>query len=67
MKRHVYALLFLLLAGRLLSAAAAYHENHILFSLPPEREPFTAEECASMQTPDPELNKLILKFNAVRL
>ncbi|MFA7195388.1 MAG: hypothetical protein WC210_06685, partial [Candidatus Neomarinimicrobiota bacterium] len=66
MKRHLYAFLLLLLTGSLLTAAAAYYENHILFSLPPQREPLTAKECASMETPDPELNKLIRKFNAVR-
>jgi hypothetical protein len=50
-----------------LFAEPVHYANHLLFSLPPEREPLTAEECTSMQTPDPQLNKLIKKFNAVKL
>lgn len=64
------SLIFTLLAMILLSSVsltAEHYPNHILFHLTPEMEPLSPEACASMETPDPELNLLIKKFNAIKL
>ncbi|RKY53502.1 MAG: hypothetical protein DRP93_06470, partial [Candidatus Neomarinimicrobiota bacterium] len=68
MKRTDKLLSILLLSVSLLLAAApAYYANKILFSLDKDEDILTAEQCESLQTPYPKLNKLIKKYNVVKI
>ncbi len=67
MKKLCSLLLFLLLAVSMHAAEAAYYDNHILFSLEKEERPLSAEECTSLETPYPQLNAFISKYDVQRI
>ena len=48
-------------------AAPAYYSNRILFSLDANEDLLSKEQMLSLRTPYPELNKLIAKFNVVKI
>ena len=48
-------------------ALPAYYSNSILFSLESREELLTPEQMKKLETPYPELNKLIKKFNVVKI
>ena len=62
------ALLFVsLLMISVLFAAPAYFANRILFSLDASEGLLTEEQMHNLKTPYPELNKLIAKYNVVKI
>ena len=59
--------IFLLSITLLLASAPAYYADKFLFSLDKNEDVLTAEQCKSLQTPYPELNKLIKKFDIIKI
>lgn len=51
----------------LLAATPAYYADKFLFTLDQNEDVLTAEQCENLQTPYPELNKLIKKFNVIKI
>jgi len=51
----------------LLAATPAYYADKFLFSLDKDEEVLTAEQCKSLNTPYPELNKIIKKYDVVKI
>ena len=59
--------ILLLSLSLLMAAAPAYYADKFLFSLDKDQDILTADQLESLQTPYPELNKLIKKFNIIKI
>ncbi|MEA2076542.1 MAG: S8/S53 family peptidase [Candidatus Marinimicrobia bacterium] len=59
--------ILLLSATLLLAVTPVYYADRFLFSLDENEEVLTAEQCKNLNTPYPELNKLIKKFNIIKI
>jgi len=59
--------ILLLSVSLLMAAAPAYYADKFLFSLDKDEEVLTVEQCKSLNTPYPELNKIIKKYNVVKI
>lgn len=67
MKRTLLILTLLVFAVTLYPADAVYYDHHILFSLEKHERPLSAEECKSLETPYPQLNAFIRKYDVQRI
>lgn len=56
-----------LIFASLIAAEPAYYSNQFLFALSPDEQPLTAEQCATLKTPYADLNKMIKKFNVIKI
>ncbi|MCF7832522.1 MAG: S8 family serine peptidase, partial [Candidatus Marinimicrobia bacterium] len=59
--------ILLLSLSLLLAVTPAYYADKFLFSLDQNEEVLTTEQCESLNTPYPQLNKLINKFNVIKI
>ncbi|MCK4531179.1 MAG: S8 family serine peptidase, partial [Candidatus Marinimicrobia bacterium] len=59
--------ILLLSISLLMAAVPAYYADKFLFSLDKDEEVLTAEQCKSLNTPYPELNKIIKKYDVVKI
>ena len=59
--------IFLLSITLLLATMPAYYADKFLFTLDQNEDVLTAEQCKNLQTPYPELNKLIKKFDVIKI
>jgi hypothetical protein len=59
--------ILLLSVSLLMATAPAYYADKFLFSLDKDEEVLTAEQCKSLNTPYPELNKIIKKYDVVKI
>ncbi len=60
-------LILLLSLSLLLASTPAYYADKFLFSLDKNEAVLTAEQCESLNTPYPELNRLIAKYNIIKI
>ncbi len=67
MKKHILILLSLSIFLGVLIASPAYYANRYLFSLESTEPLLTQEQMETLETPYPELNKLIKKFDVVKI
>ena len=66
MKKTILLLCAILIFTGLI-ASPAYYSNRILFSLDAAEKPLTNEQLESMNTPYPDLNKMIAKFGVIKI
>jgi hypothetical protein len=50
-----------------MATAPSYYADKFLFSLDKDEEVLTAEQCKNLNTPYPELNKIIKKYDVVKI
>jgi len=67
MKKHILTFLSLSILLGSLIASPAYYANRYLFSLSGEEPLLTQEQMETLETPYPELNRLIDKFDVVKI
>jgi hypothetical protein len=65
--KKVNVLFLVLMMTVALIAAPAYYANKILFSLDANVQPLTSEQLLTLETPYPELNKIIKKWDVVKI
>jgi hypothetical protein len=66
--KHIFKILIIAtLSLALLSSSEAYYANRFLFNLNAEETPLTQEQMESLKTPYAQLNRLISKYNVVKI